>query len=72
MKLRPIGMIPTRWHVEQLAKEVSDVTEIDLSKAEVIGASAMHQFLLSFPGAEITGLEGWNKQQYEWVMAAVR
>lgn len=72
MKLKPLGMIPTRWHVEMLAKSCEEtVTDIDLSEADVIGGSTMHQFLVSFPNAAFTGLTGWNKQEYDWVIESI-
>lgn len=72
MNLRPIGLICTRWHVEQLAAFCEEtVTDIDFSKADVVGASTWHQVILSFPDARITGLKGWNKEQYLWVLDSI-
>jgi hypothetical protein len=64
-------LICTRWHVEQLAKDNHHVTEIDFTLAQIAGVSTMHQFVLSFPNAKLTGLEGWNAKQYEWVVEAI-
>lgn len=71
MILKPTGRIISRSEVEKLAAAHPNVTELDLSEVEVLGGSAMHQFVASFAGATFTGLEGWNKQEYEWVMKAV-
>lgn len=68
MILKPAGTIISRRAVERLAADNPDVTEVDLSETDVIGGSTMHQFICSFSSATFTGLEGWNKQEYEWVM----
>ena len=72
MMLKPIGMIPTRWHVEQLAKFCEEpVTDIDLSDCQIIGASTMHEMIVRFPHAAFTGLEGFNETLYEVVLEAI-
>lgn len=68
MILKPTGLICTRYQVQKIAAQNADVTEVDFSEAEVIGVSTMHQFLLSFPGAQMTGLYEWNKEQYDMVL----
>lgn len=68
MILKLNGLICTRWHVEQIAKEHTDVTEIDFSGADIVGASTMHQFMGSFPDAKMIGLDGFNKTLYEMVL----
>lgn len=67
MILKLKGRVVTRYAVEQLAALNPDVTEVDVSAVEVIGASTMHQFMLSFPDAQITGLEGFNAELHEMV-----
>ncbi len=68
MILKLTDLICTRYAVEQLAKQHVDVVEVDFSGANIAGASTMHQFMLSFPDAALTGLEGWNKTLYEMVL----
>lgn len=70
MKLKLEGVICTRYEVEELAKEHNDITEIDFSDVKVYSASAMDSLIGLFPGAAMTGLNGWNAEQYEWVLAA--
>lgn len=70
MILKLEGMICTRYEVEELAKAHADVTEIDFSDAKVYSASAMDSFIGQFPGATFTGLDNWNREQYEWVLEA--
>jgi hypothetical protein len=66
--LKPTGMIISRQEVERLAAAHPDVTELDLSEANIIGGSAMHQMIASFAGATFTGMDDWTKEQYGWVM----
>lgn len=67
-KLALKGMIATRYTVQCLAEEHKDVTEIDFSRVEFVGFTAMHQILVSFPGATLTGMTGFVKEQYESVL----
>ena len=71
MILKLDGLIATRYAVEQLAKDNPDVTEIDCSNVKLIGVSTIHQFMLSFPDARMTGLSGWNKENYDWVIEVI-
>jgi hypothetical protein len=71
MILKLTGMILTREQVEKIAANNPDTTEIDFSEADVYSASAMHQIVCSFPQATMSGLEGGNKEQYEWVLTAM-
>lgn len=65
------GFILTREQVTELAQENPDVTEVDLTDAKVYSASAMHELVLRFPNATMTGVEGYNKETYEWVLNAL-
>ena len=71
MILKPTGRICTRFAVEQLVAAHPDVEEIDFSEVDVYSTSAMHQFVSSYPNAKMSGLEGWNKDQYDWVIAVI-
>jgi hypothetical protein len=67
-KLALKGMIATRYAVQCLAEEHKDVTDIDFTNVEFVGFTAMHQILLSFPGATLTGMTGFVKEQYDAVI----
>lgn len=71
MKLRPIGLIPTRWHVQQIAAAHPDLTHIDFSGAQLVGGSTMHEVMLQWPDAVVTGLEGFYLEEWNAVKASV-
>lgn len=62
------GMIATRYAVQELAKQHPGVTQIDFSRVEFVGFTAMHQILVSFPDATLTGMTGFVKEQYDSVL----
>lgn len=70
--LKLIGLVISREEVTRLAGTHPDVTEIDFSAAKVYSASAMHELVLRFPNVKMTGLEGGNKETYEWVLDAIK
>jgi hypothetical protein len=67
-KLRLTGMIATRYTVQCLAEEHKGVTDIDFTNCEFVGFTAMHQLLISFPDATLTGMTGFVKEQYDAVI----
>lgn len=67
-KLALKGMIATRYTVQCMAQEYANVTDIDFTQVEFVGFTAMHQILVSFPGATLTGMTGFVKEQYDAVI----
>jgi hypothetical protein len=70
--LKLVGFVISRHQITELASAHPDVTEVDFTHAKVYSASAMHELVLRFSSATMTGLEGYNKETYEWVLDAIK